>query len=45
LLIPRQTGGQAIWAALEKTGISDDALLAQILGEMTNQEYYDKTLP
>jgi hypothetical protein len=38
-----EPNGLAIWTGLKKTGISDDYLLAQILGETNHHEFYDKT--
>lgn len=35
--------GQGTWTALKGSGVSDDHLLARILGEMVDQEFYDKT--
>jgi hypothetical protein len=37
--------GLAIWTALEKSGVLDDALLSRILGETDNNEFYNKTAP
>jgi hypothetical protein len=37
--------GLAIWTALEKSGVTDDALLSLILGETDNNEFYNKTAP
>jgi hypothetical protein len=36
--------GQETWTALKGSGVSDDYLIARILGETVEQEFYDKTL-
>jgi hypothetical protein len=37
--------GLQTWTGLKATGASDEIVLAAILGEMRQQEYFDRTLP